>query len=187
MGMYTWFQTQTISALPTLQESLTETVMRHIFGRIEESPGNPDVLLKMALKCAERGVTCFDNTSGQAVGMLIQVNIPHTHIHTYTMFRDSHKTIFFIRAVILFVCCVVLCCVVLCFFAHGKVWEQFATRKERRSIQGSFLLSLLAAADGSLWQQSSRCAHMHTGGGCPEQGLLSLKFFAFWALGEYVR
>ena len=68
-----WFQNQAISALHTLQESLTETVMRHIFGRIEESPGNPDILLNMALKCAEEAVACFDNSSGQAVGMLIQV------------------------------------------------------------------------------------------------------------------
>lgn len=77
IGMYTWFQNQTISALPTLQESLTETVMRHIFGRIEESPpsANPDLLLNMALKCAEKAVMCFDNMSGQAVGMLIQVSI----------------------------------------------------------------------------------------------------------------
>ena len=73
VGMYVWFQNQAISALHTLQESLTETVMRHIFGRIEESPGNPDILLNMALKCAEEAVACFDNSSGQAVGMLIQV------------------------------------------------------------------------------------------------------------------
>ena len=74
IGMYDWFQSQAISALPTLQESLTETVMRHIFGRIEETPRSSDILLNMALRCAEKAVTCFDNTSGLAAGMLIQVS-----------------------------------------------------------------------------------------------------------------
>mgnify|MGYP005996496161 CR=1 FL=1 len=78
--MYDWFQNQTISALPILQESLTENVMRHIFGRIEEAPANADILLNMALKCAEKAVACFNNTSGQAVGMLIQVCL-RCHVH----------------------------------------------------------------------------------------------------------
>lgn len=73
LGMYDWFLNNAIAALPTLQESLTETVMRHIFGRIEESPRSSDVLLNIALKCAEKSVACFNNTSGQAVGILIQV------------------------------------------------------------------------------------------------------------------
>ena len=49
-----------------------------------------------------------------------------------------------------------------------------------KSIQGNFLCSLLSAVDGSLWQ-SSKDTRLR-----PEQGLLSLKYHAFWALGENV-
>lgn len=89
VGMYDWFQNQAISALPTLQESLTETVMRHIFGRIEETPGSCDILLNMALKCAEKAVMCFDNTSGQAVGMLIQVWEQFATRQAHTSIQES--------------------------------------------------------------------------------------------------
>jgi hypothetical protein len=50
-------------------------------------------------------------------------------------------------------------------------------------MEAAFLRSLLSAVDGSLWQCSEEGRNIRSG---PEHGLLGLKLFALWALGEYV-
>jgi len=93
---------------------------------------------------------------------------------------------------------------VRCFVTDGgnaagvliQVWQKLYEYGEHRHARETILRSLIGAADGTLWHSAplsrskyskdlhtSHCSLPHVS---HHQGLLSLRHFALWALGEYV-